>query len=345
MAKWKLNCRCFTKGSALILIWIALLRACNPIVAESIHGQNPDVISAIHSAFLGVFYLLLPFAGLLADIKFSKYRFGLFSVILGLIASLVLVVEVLLSRKCKESIYCANAISSLRYIDDPLNQVAMICFLLSMLLFGLDQLVSASTELLSSYIWCYYWAAQLDGLINAIVGCFFEHNEYGVLWINCVHIFCTILIITSSCIFRKWFVTTCQTVNPLKLISGVLNYARKIRYPQNRSALTYWQNDYPPRIDFGKNKYGGPFSEEEVENVKTFFRLLPLLLCTQMVFIPAEPLSRFHQAINNTQQSIGECLIGSTYSINFIIALLIIPLKIIFLGSLCRKVRCFSTLL
>ena len=40
-------------------------------------------------------------------------------------------------------------------------------------------------------------------------------------------------------------------------------------YPRNRSALTYWEKEYPSHIDLGKEKYGGPFSEEEVENVKT----------------------------------------------------------------------------
>ena len=34
----------------------------------------------------------------------------------------------------------------------------------------------------------------------------------------------------------------------------------------------------PARIDLGKNKYEGPFTNEEVEDVKTFFHMLVLLL-------------------------------------------------------------------
>ena len=37
---------------------------------------------------------------------------------------------------------------------------------------------------------------------------------------------------------------------------------------------------YPSRIDLGKNKYGGPFSIEEVEDVKTTLRLIPITICT-----------------------------------------------------------------
>ena len=70
-----------------------------------------------------------------------------------------------------------------------------------------------------------------------------------------------------------------QLFNPYKLIFRVLNYAWKHKYPERRSALTYWEEDIPSRIDLGMSKYGGPFTVEEVENVKTFFRLLPVLIC------------------------------------------------------------------
>ena len=56
-------------------------------------------------------------------------------------------------------------------------------------------------------------------------------------------------------------------------------YSWKHNVPEHRSAFTYWEDDIPCRIDLGKNKYGGPFTNEEVEDTKTFLRILPLLLC------------------------------------------------------------------
>ena len=32
-------------------------------------------------------------------------------------------------------------------------------------------------------------------------------------------------------------------------------------------------------MDYGKEKFGGPFTEEEVEEVKTVLRLLPIVIC------------------------------------------------------------------
>ena len=65
----------------------------------------------------------------------------------------------------------------------------------------------------------------------------------------------------------------------LKNIYRVLKYSWKHNVPEHRSAFTYWEEDIPRRIDLGKNKYGGPFTNEEVEDTKTFLRILPLLLC------------------------------------------------------------------
>ena len=81
--------------------------------------------------------------------------------------------------------------------------------------------------------------------------------------------------------FRHNLDTTPHITNPIKLIFKVLNYmyARKTKYPQNRSALTYYLDEAPSRIDIGKEKFGGPFVEEQVEDVKTVLRFLPLFIC------------------------------------------------------------------
>ena len=73
-------------------------------------------------------------------------------------------------------------------------------------------------------------------------------------------------------------------MNSGKLIANIINYAIKNKYPKNPSALTYWEEDYPSQLDLGKEKYGVPFTEEQVENVKTLLRLTPLLICVVGLF-------------------------------------------------------------
>ena len=78
---------------------------------------------------------------------------------------------------------------------------------------------------------------------------------------------------------KKFFYIQNAGLNPLKNMYKVIKYSWKHKVPVHRSAFTYWEEDIPRRIDLGKNKYGGPFTNEEVEDTKTFLRILPLLLC------------------------------------------------------------------
>ena len=67
--------------------------------------------------------------------------------------------------------------------------------------------------------------------------------------------------------------------SPYISVFKVLQFAKNHKTPLHRSALTYWEDGPPSRLDMGKDKYGGPFTNEQVEDVKTFFRLLYSLAC------------------------------------------------------------------
>ena len=84
------------------------------------------------------------------------------------------------------------------------------------------------------------------------------------------------MILNSFC--SHWLVKEPIGQNPFKLVYKVIKYAIRTKCPRCRSAFTYCEDNLPSRIDFGKSKYGGPFTIEQVEDVKTFLRLLPILL-------------------------------------------------------------------
>ena len=75
---------------------------------------------------------------------------------------------------------------------------------------------------------------------------------------------------------RKWLIIEPKSPQSFKTIYQVLKFAWKHKSPLNRSALTYWEEKVPSRMDLGKSRYGGPFTTEQVEDVKTIFRLIPL---------------------------------------------------------------------
>ena len=155
--------------------------------------------------------------------------------------------------------------------------------------FLMDQMIGASAEELGSACQWYWWAFCAGNLtffgLPFLIYMLLNKLTIIIGWnimsfsISCVSI---LLVLMTDCYCHKWF-EVCLTINnPIKLIFRVLNYARKTKYPQRRSAFTYLDEEHPSRLDFGKNKFGGPFTEEEVEDVKTFLRILPIfipLLC------------------------------------------------------------------
>ena len=104
-------------------------------------------------------------------------------------------------------------------------------------------------------------------------------NNIAIILVLTVAIAILLQVLIKLCVTKKHFYIQKAGLNPFKNVYKVLKYSWKHKVPEHRSAFTYWEEDIPRRIDLGKNKYGGPFTNEEVEDTKTFLRILPLLLC------------------------------------------------------------------
>ena len=73
--------------------------------------------------------------------------------------------------------------------------------------------------------------------------------------------------------------------NPYKLVFKILKFAKDHTSPIRRSAFTYCEDELPSRLDLAKEKYGGPFTTEEVEDVKAFTGILRVLLTLGPIFL------------------------------------------------------------
>ena len=154
-------------------------------------------------------------------------------------------------------------------------------FLAAILPFITDQVIGATADELSALIYWYVWADNFGFGLSFTIGSLTIFPYINVIGVATAGIFaiCIAAIIVSDCLCQQWLDKTHKATNPIKLIIQVLNYTRKHSYPERCSAFTFLDEEQPTRIDFGKDKFGGPFTEEEVEDVKTVLRLLPLLIC------------------------------------------------------------------
>ena len=94
-----------------------------------------------------------------------------------------------------------------------------------------------------------------------------------------------ITLVLISCWKYQWFYTNSGLNYPYKTVYKVINFARKNKYPLHHSALTYGDDYIPSRLDFAKERFGGPFTTEQVKNVKTFLRILFVLFSIGPVLV------------------------------------------------------------
>ena len=128
--------------------------------------------------------------------------------------------------------------------------------------------------------------------------------------------------------YKRKFPIEQASRKPLRLIYNVLKYSYNHKQPERRSALTYWESDIPSRIDLGKHKYGGPFTYEQVESVKTVFRLLLLMMSLFGFHLSGDGYSVSTYIMNTAGCPTAKVFlgfIGNPQHIGFLITFLCIP--------------------
>ena len=259
-------------------------------------GRNGAIILSCCKALS---YLLYPLLGWMADVRFTRYKFVLFSFIASIIGSILAITAsalVITFPQERLLLYYPAGLLVIIFL------IAIGLFESTAIQLGMDQMLEAASDNLSTFIHWYYWCSSIGSIIIIYVsdGALIYYHQstidtkqvndtaqfvliYQTDAVNSAIISCLVVQLVCACIglcmlirFKTLLVIDRTGEHPLKLIYHVLRYAWNHTCPENRSAFTYWEEDIPPRIDLGKRKYGGPFTTEEVEDTKTFFRIILL---------------------------------------------------------------------
>ena len=264
---------CCSKKILLLLLWQALFSFSNNLIlscAAYLNFTSPVFLTA-SQCFSGIF---APLIGWFADVKIGRYETIKFGSFVSFTASIFFYFALFTGSVSTLSIILYS-------MSIALVSLGNASFTAAILPFFSDQVIGATADELSTLIYWYVWVDNFGFGLSFTISSLAIVPYINVVGVATAGIFAIFLatIIISDCLCQQWLDKTHKATNPIKLIIQVLNYTRKHSYPERRSAFTYLDEEQPRRIDFGKNKFGGPFTEEEVEDVKTVLRLLPLLIC------------------------------------------------------------------
>ena len=167
--------------------------------------------------------------------------------------------------------------------------------------FGIDQLNDTSTTEIISFVAWYTWTLVSSNVVSSfinIITCI--DSKYNLMGPLVIAMSLTVVVSTNY-LFSNQLIKEPVTQNPFKLVYKVVRYAIKTKHPRQRSAFTYWEDDPPSRMDFGKVKYGGPFTTEQVEDVKIFIKVLGLTFVATFIVS-----SKFNFDLDTTHKLISE---------------------------------------
>ena len=308
----------------LLLIWVVLLHFSWDIIQD-----YPNNIESVVSASVFFSFSFAPLVGWLADVKFGRYKVIKFG-------SLALFLASILHYFAMVTIGGASTLSNVFLsLAIVIAGFGYTCYLASILPFLTDQIVGATSDELSAVVRWYYWTEYIATCLSNIIAYYGKKsifiNNDNISSTTFLAIIPLAVIIISDCLCQQWLDRTHKVTNPIKLIIQVLDYTRKHRYPERRSAFTYIDEEQPSRIDHGKEKFGGPFTEEEVEDVKTVLRLLPLVICFSLSVNSLENFHTIPPFIHNN----GKFWVNQAI-LHWLFPLILIPLYQFFLY------RCFQ---
>ena len=282
-----------SKGAVLVLVWQFLVFFGVFIIVLDLPNQKHSIRAYLEVTAVILLLVVAIISGWLADTKVGRSKVVQTGLFLSWLGTVLATVGSVLSLAVDTTSNAANGIiQAVHFVALCTACCGAAIFFTNVVQFGLEQMPDASSDAMTAFIAWFVIVTSLG------FGCFATVRRLLSSYCNTqtrVHDMllrsitgCALLSIAmcSKFLVSHWLIDHRQNHNPLETVYRVLKFAKQHKYPVNRSAFTYCEDEIPSRIDLGKSKYGGPFTTEEVEDVKTFFRILLLLIVIYANAIP-----------------------------------------------------------
>lgn len=294
-----------SRGALLVLIWNLLVFSYQGLALGTIIKLFPGIsksypwkiVVAIIMLKECLPFLIYPIAGWIADAKIGRYKVIKGSLWIMWIGALLLVLEEIVRYTLKD-VELTNpgddsATLPVIVIVYIINAIGIAGFQANLIPFGVDQMEDGSSDQYSAFVHWYYWTRNCSfGLLIQIAiqsakdycqannnpNLFEPTDRYNliilILQVALVSLALCLDLIFSDRVLNK----DPKTYNPIKKVWKISKFvAKNNRLVGYRKAITFTYDGPPQRTDFAKRLYGGPFEGDDVEDVKTFWKIVVFL--------------------------------------------------------------------
>ncbi len=266
----------FRKSLVLVLLL-------NALFSTAVFGVTTEVVKVIIGAeylllrtllIHGITQVMFPIGGHLADLYVGRHnmiRFSLWMAWLGLaLFGLTFALDRYINPFTRFVIFPFTAI---------VLSISYVCFMSNIIPLGLDQLQGASHVHYSSFFYWWYWTLNI-GFINVPQYC--KNNvEIDVLIQVGIGLVLITIAIVLDALLKHWLVIEpiSKNNNPLVQIMRILKDACRQSNNQKIPSVVFHEVNIQQfgRMDRMKKRYGGKYETEQIEDVKTVFRVLLVL--------------------------------------------------------------------
>ncbi len=316
------------------------------------HGPLTIMLATLGFIALIQFFFY-PVGGLIADLKYGRYKIvslSTFKIWCGVAILLVLTVLLSTSEEKKYEINKGRNGPAFTGAEIAILAVAVILFIFGFtgfqansVQFGLDQLQDAPSAELSAFLHWFVWTDSLGWTVMAFLVSLIPCNDDTVKWLvfTPIPIFAILTaFLLLGCWKRSWFHSEPCTHNPYGTVYRVLKYVARHNKPERPRAETYCDTERASRIEYAKERFGGPFTAETVEDVKTFLRVVVMLFAVgpiHTLFVALNvmfPLHALHTGRTDPFKKHGHCtpewVLLESGNLAYLVTVVCLPLYIVF---------------
>lgn len=273
-------------------------------------GRSPDSDFLFTVMFFTAGRVFYPVAGLIADVYLGRYRVIHIGLWLFWVGYAIILMSMALEWQYEHLSLLRKAPAIIATILFMLGSASVESPIIP---YGVDQIrQGAPSDELSSYFFWYYFGRNAGFVFNVVCSIVVAtllrasnydmgiseftnttiapirnmehtiiHSIVGVIALVGI----TVALLLHFCL-KHWFFKARRQENPLKSILNVVFFAATVRRqaPRYRRSFRYGEGR-KSRIELAKVEFDGIYSSEEVEDVKTFLRMLFLVLSLGFSFV------------------------------------------------------------